>query len=70
MSNTGSIYIYIYIYIYDACNNNPRSRTRSHIARTASSCFFHRRRLRQLRGVVCRSTMQRFVTALLYIINT
>ena len=37
---------------------------RDHISRTASSCFFHLRRLRQLRGVVCCSTMQRLVSAL------
>ena len=35
-----------------------------HISRTVSSCFSHLRRLRQLRGVVCRSTMQRLVSAL------
>ena len=35
-----------------------------HISRTASSCFFHLRRMRQLRGVVCCSTMQRLVSAL------
>ena len=35
-----------------------------HISKTASSCFFHLRRLRQLRGVICRSTMQRLVSAL------
>ena len=35
-----------------------------HIWRTASSCFVHLHRLRQLLGAVCRSTMQRFVSAL------
>ena len=37
---------------------------RDHISRTGSSCFFHLRRLRKLRGVVCCSTMQRLVSAL------
>ena len=37
---------------------------RDHTLRTASSCFFHLRRLRQLRGIVCCSTMQRLVSAL------
>ena len=37
-----------------------------YISRTASSCFFHFCRLRQLRvSVVCRSTMQRLVSALI-----
>ena len=35
-----------------------------HNSRTASSCFFHLRRLRQLRGVFCRFIMQRLVSAL------
>ena len=39
---------------------------RDHISRTASSFLFHLRRLRQLRGVVCCSTMQRFVSALVF----
>ena len=34
------------------------------ISRTPSSCFFHLPRLCQLRGVVCRSIMQRLVSAL------
>ena len=34
-----------------------------HISKTASSCFFHLRRLRQLRGVVCRFTKQRLLSA-------
>ena len=37
---------------------------RDHISRTASSYFFNLRRLRQLRGVVCCSTMQRLVSSL------
>ena len=37
---------------------------RDHISRMASSCFFHLHRLRQLHGVVCCSTMQRLVSAL------
>ena len=35
-----------------------------HMSRAASSCFFHLRRLHQLCGVVCRSTMQQLVSAL------
>ena len=37
---------------------------RDYISRTASSCFFHLRQLRQLRGVVYCSTMQRLVSAI------
>ena len=37
-----------------------------HISRTESSCFFHLRLLSQLRGVVCRSTMQQPVSALVW----
>ena len=40
---------------------------RDHISRTASSCFFHLRRLRQPRGVVCCSTMQRLVSAFVFL---
>ena len=36
---------------------------RPHIARTASTSFFHLRRLRQLRRFADQSTMQRFVSA-------
>ena len=36
---------------------------REHISRTAYSCFFHLRRLRQLRDVVCCSTMQQLLSA-------
>ena len=36
---------------------------RPHIARTASTCFFHLRRLRQLRRFADQSTMQRLVSA-------
>ena len=36
---------------------------RPHVARTASTCFFHRRRLRQLRRCADQSTMQRLVSA-------
>ena len=34
------------------------------ISRTVSSCLFHLRRLRKLRGIVCRSIMQRLVSEL------
>ena len=37
---------------------------RDHISRIASMCFFHLCRLRQPRGVVCRSTTQRLIPAL------
>ena len=36
---------------------------RPHIARTALTCFFHHRRLRQLRRFADQSTMQRLVSA-------
>ena len=34
-----------------------------HTSRTAYSCFFHLRRLRQLHGVICHSTMQQLISA-------
>ena len=34
-----------------------------HLSRTASTCFYHLRRLRQLRGIIIQAAMQRFVSA-------
>ena len=45
---------------------NSSSCVHDHISRTESSCFFHLRLLCQLRGVVCRSTMQQPVSALVW----
>ena len=42
---------------------NSELTMRRHIARTASTCFFHLRRLRKLRRCADQSTMQRLVSA-------
>jgi len=39
-------------------------KSHSHISKTASACFFHLRRLRQLRGVVTYEVMKQLVTSL------